>query len=196
MDYLGLPKFEINSASIASPYIHDTAKRISGIFESAINAAPSVVVIDEMESYLSNREDSGTSGHHFEEVAEFLRQIQAAQNNKVLIIAMTNMYSKIDPAILRRGRFDHHIEVGLPSQDEIYALLLNVTKKIALEETVDLKVLSEKLNGKTLADVTFIVKEAGLLSGQSGSDYITNEALNKAIEMLPKEEVRRRIGFC
>lgn len=196
VDYLGLPKFEINSASIASPYIHDTAKRISGIFESAINAAPSVVVIDEMESYLSNREDSGTSGHHFEEVAEFLRQIQAAQNNKVLIIAMTNMYSKIDPAILRRGRFDHHIEVGLPSQDEIYALLLNVTKKIALEETVDLKVLSEKLNGKTLADVTFIVKEAGLLSGQSGSDYITNEALNKAIEMLPKEEVRRRIGFC
>lgn len=196
VDYLGLPKFEINSASIASPYIHDTAKRISGIFESAINSAPSVVVIDEMESYLSNREDSGTSGHHFEEVAEFLRQIQAAQNNKVLIIAMTNMYSKIDPAILRRGRFDHHIEVGLPSQDEIYALLLNVTKKIALEETVDLKVLSEKLNGKTLADVTFIVKEAGLLSGQSGSDYITNEALNKAIEMLPKEEVRRRIGFC
>lgn len=196
VDYLGLPKFEINSASIASPYIHDTAKRISGIFESAINAAPSVVVIDEMESYLSNREDSGTSGHHFEEIAEFLRQIQAAQNNKVLIIAMTNMYSKIDPAILRRGRFDHHIEVGLPSQDEIYALLLNVTKKIALEETVDLKVLSEKLNGKTLADVTFIVKEAGLLSGQSGSDYITNEALNKAIEMLPKEEIRRRIGFC
>ena len=65
-----------------------------------------------------------------------------------------------------------------------------------MEETVDLKVLSEKLNGKTLADVAFIVKEAGLLSGQSGSDYITNESLNKAIEMLPKEEVRRRIGFC
>ena len=195
IDYLGLPKFEINSASIASPYIHDTAKRISGIFESAINAAPSVVVIDEMESYLSNREDSGASGHHFEEVAEFLRQIQAAQNNKVLIIAMTNMYSKIDPAILRRGRFDHHIEVGLPSQDEIFALLLNITKRIVLEEAVDLKLLSEKLNGKSLADVTFIVKEAGLLSGQCGSDFITNESLNKAIEMLPKEEVKRRIGF-
>ena len=148
-----------------------------------------------MESYLSNREDSGASGHHFEEVAEFLRQIQAAQNNKVLIIAMTNMYSKIDPAILRRGRFDHHIEVGLPSQDEIFALLLNITKKIVLEGTVDLKLLSEKLNGKTLADVTFIVKEAGLLSGQCGSDFITNESLNKAIEMLPKEEVKWRIGF-
>lgn len=196
VDYLGLPKFEINSASIASPYIHDTAKRISGIFSSAIKAAPSIIVIDEMESYLSDREDSGMNGHHYEEVAEFLRQIQAAQNNKVLIIAMTNMYSKIDPAVLRRGRFDHHIEVGLPSQEEIYALLLNITKKIVLEKTVDLKLLSEKLNGKTLADVAFIVKEAGLLSGQNGSDFITNASLDKAIEMLPKEEVKRRIGFC
>ncbi len=196
VEYLDLPKFEINSASIASPYIHDTAKRISGIFESAINSSPSVVVIDEMESYLSNREDSTAGGHHFEEVAEFLRQIQTAQNNKVLIIGMTNMYEKIDPAILRRGRFDHHIEVGLPSQDEILSLLTSITKKIVLEPTVDLKKLAEMLKGKTLADVSFIVKEAGLLSGQSGKDCITNESLVKAIEMLPKEEERRRIGFC
>lgn len=70
-----------------------------------------------MESYLSDRNAPTSNSQHLEEVAEFLRQVQNAQKNHVLIIAMTNMYEKIDPAILRRGRFDHHIEVGLPSEE-------------------------------------------------------------------------------
>lgn len=195
VEFLGLPKYEINSASIASPYIHDTAKKISGVFESAINSAPSVVVIDEMESYLSNRETPSSNSQHYEEVAEFLRQIQEAQKNKVLIIAMTNMYDKIDPAILRRGRFDHHLEVGLPSVDEIKALLDNITKNIVLASDIDLSDLANKLNGKTLADVAFVIKEAGLLSGKDGDNAITLNAVNRAIEALPKEQIRRRIGF-
>lgn len=195
IEYLGLPKFEINSASIASPYVHDTAKKIAGVFESAINSAPSVIVIDEMESYLSNRETPSSNSQHFEEVAEFLRQIQEAQKNKVLIIAMTNMYNKIDPAILRRGRFDHHIEVGLPSEKEITALLANITKNIVLAPDVDLSELAKKLVGKTLADVSFVIKEAGLISGRNSADSITLNAINNAIDTLPREQTRRRIGF-
>ena len=195
VEYLGLPKFEINSATIASPYIHDTAKKVSGVFESAINSAPSVVIIDEMESYLSNRETATSNSQHYEEVAEFLRQIQEAQKNKVLIIAMTNMYDKIDPAILRRGRFDHHLEVGLPSIEEIYSLLKNITKDIALSPDVDLNKLATDLAGKTLADVAFVIKEAGLISGKNGYSVITVDAINSAVLTLPKENVRRRIGF-
>ena len=195
VEYLGLPKYEINSATIASPFIHDTAKKIAGVFESAINSAPSVVVIDEMESYLSNREAVTSNTQHYEEVAEFLRQIQEAQKNKVLIIAMTNMYDKIDPAILRRGRFDHHLEVGLPSVEEISALLANITKDIALAPDIDLGKLATELAGKTLADVAFIIKEAGLISGKNGDSFITLNAVNSAVLALPKEQERRRIGF-
>lgn len=195
VEYLGLPKFEINSATIASPYIHDTAKKIAGVFESAINSAPSIVVIDEMESYLSNRETHSSNSQHYEEVAEFLRQIQEAQKNKVLIIAMTNMYDKIDPAILRRGRFDHHLEVGLPSVEEISALLVNITKNIALSPDIDLSKLATELAGKTLADVAFVIKEAGLISGKNGDNSITLTSISEAIDALPKEQARRRIGF-
>ena len=195
VEYLGLPKFEINSATIASPYVHDTAKKIAGVFESAINSAPSVVVIDEMESYLSNRETPSSNSQHYEEVAEFLRQIQEAQKNKVLIIAMTNMYSKIDPAILRRGRFDHHLEVGLPSEEEITALLANITKNIVLAPDINLLELAKKLVGKTLADVAFVIKEAGLISGRNGDNAITLNSINNAIDTLPKEQTQRRIGF-
>lgn len=195
VEHLRLPKFEINSATIASPYIHDTAKKVAEVFESAINSAPSIVVIDEMESYLSNRETPSSNSQHYEEVAEFLRQIQYAQKNKVLIIAMTNMYDKIDPAILRRGRFDHHLEVGLPSLEEITALLTNITKNISLASNINLPELADKLKGKTLADVAFVIKEAGLISGKNGDNEITLNAINTAVEALPKEQTQRRIGF-
>ena len=195
VDFLGLPKFEINSATIASPYIHDTAKKIAGVFESAINSAPSIVVIDEMESYLSNRESQTSNSQHYEEVAEFLRQIQEAQKNKVLIIAMTNMYDKIDPAILRRGRFDHHLEVGLPSEEEITALLSSITQNISLANDIVLSDIAKRLSGKTLADVAFVIKEAGLISGKNGDSEITLKSINAAIDSLPKEQTKRRIGF-
>ena len=192
--YLGLPEFEVNSSTIASPYIHDTAKKTADIFERAIRCAPSIIVIDEMESYLSDRNAPTSNSQHIEEVAEFLRQIQNAQDNHVLVIAMTNMYDKIDPAILRRGRFDHHIEVGIPSEEEIYDLLLNITKNISLETDIDLQNLSSELKGKTLADVAFVIKEAGLISGKNGFNKIVYDTLKEAITHLPQEE-KRRIGF-
>lgn len=194
VEYLGLPEFEINSSTIASPFIHDTAKKISEVFARAIHCAPSIVVIDEMESYLSDRNSVTSNSQHIEEVAEFLRQIQNAQDNHVLVIAMTNMYDKIDSAILRRGRFDHHIEVGLPSEEEIYDLLLNITKNISMEPDIDLRQFAAGLKGKTLADVSFVIKEAGLLSGRKGFDKISVESLREAVAHLPREE-KRRIGF-
>ena len=195
VEFLGLPEFEINSTTIASPYLHDTAKKIASIFENAVTHAPSVIVIDEMESYLSDREIQSNNPQRYEEVAEFLRQIQNAQKNKVLILAMTNMYDKIDPAILRRGRFDHHIEVGLPSVEEITALLYNITKNISLSKDIIILDIAKKLSGKTLADVVFVIKEAGLISGKNGDSEITLKSVNSAIVSLPKEHTERRMGF-
>ena len=83
IEYLDWPSFFVDSGSIGSPYIHETSKRISAIFDEAIKNAPSVLVIDEMESFLMDRANSmNGSGHHVEEVAEFLRRIpEAAQNH-------------------------------------------------------------------------------------------------------------------
>jgi len=170
IEFIELPRFEINSASVASPYIHDTSKKISTVFEEAINKAPSVIVIDEMESYISNRNNTTTGTFHLEEVAEFLRQIQKAQENKVLVIAMTNMIESIDPAIMRRGRFDHYIEVGYPSKEEIESLLKFLLKKVSTENEINTRSITEKLEGRTLADVSFVVKEAAFISGKNGYD--------------------------
>ena len=107
VEYLGWPSFSIDSTSIGSPFIHETSRKVAEVFERAIKDAPSVLTIDEMEAYLADREmGAGSSHHRVEEVGEFLRRIPEAIANRVLVIAMTNRIEMIDPAILRRGRFD------------------------------------------------------------------------------------------
>jgi hypothetical protein len=121
VEFIDWPCYSIDSSSIGSPFIHETGKKISEVFNKAIDNAPSVIVIDEMESFLSDRISS--SQHHVEEVAEFLRRIPEAIKNKVLIIAMTNQIDMIDPAVIRRGRFDHIISVEMPSKEEVSSLI-------------------------------------------------------------------------
>ena len=73
---------------------------------------------------MSDRDSARASSEiHLEEVAEFLRKIPEAPRKRVLLFGMTNLLDSMDKAILRRGRFDHIVEVGMPSKEEIMALL-------------------------------------------------------------------------
>lgn len=195
-EHLGWPRFDIDSSTIASPYIHDTSKKISEVFQAAIKAAPSVLVIDEMEAFLTDRGLSGSSStHRIEEVAEFLRRIPEAVSKGVLVFAMTNMIDSIDPAILRRGRFDHIIEVKMACADEIEALLVSKFVELPVEHTVDARTIAEQLEGRPMSDVAFILREAGRLAVKSGFEAMTNECFETALSQLPKKIERPAIGF-
>src|ERR1035441_2481438 len=96
VEYLGWPFFTVDSSSIVSPYIHETSRKVAEVFDQAAKAAPSVLVIDEMEAFLSERTSGAESGHHrIEEVGEFLRRIPEAVKSRVLIVAMTNRIDMI-----------------------------------------------------------------------------------------------------
>ena len=195
-EYLGWRRFDIDSSTVASSFIHDTSKKISEVFDQAIKGAPSILIIDEMESYLSNRNMAGPSGtHHIEEVAEFLRRIPEAISKGVLVFAMTNMIDTIDPAILRRGRFDHIIEVKMANKEEIAALLNAKFKDLPVTEDVDVENISSKLDSHPMSDVTFILREAGRIAVKTGIEFIDNACFEKALNMLPKKEEKRKIGF-
>lgn len=197
IDFLGWPSFHIDSGSIGSPFIHDTSKKISEAFDAAIENAPSIMVIDEMEAFLSSREQGqGTVQHHMEEVAEFLRRIPEATSKRVLVIAMTNLIDLIDPAILRRGRFDHIVEVHMPSKEEVSALLHHLLASLPVSDDLDYEHASSMLAGHAMSDVTFVVKEAGRLAVKGNEEFISNQLINLAIDSLPKKkESSRRIGF-
>ena len=190
-EFLELPCFEINSGSVASPYIHDTGKKISEVFAKAIESAPSVLIIDEMEAYLSTRENSGFGTHHIEEVDEFLRNIPKALEAKVIIFGMTNMIDLIDPAILRKGRFDSVIEVGMPSKQEVLSVLQNGLKKIPVEDNIELEMIAENLLNRPMSDVGYIIRQAARIAVRNDSEVLKQEHLIEAVNGLkPLEPVK------
>ena len=197
--FLGWPSFQIDASSVASPYIHETSRRVAEVFSSARRSAPSVLVIDEMEAFLASREGGSTGNHfHVEEVGEFLRRIPEAAENDVLLFAMTNRLDLIDPAILRRGRFDHVVKVGFPTQDEIIALLGRLLSKLPRDGTIDVPPLALSLAGRPLSDVAFVVREGARLAARAGNDRLSQRFLVEALDSASsrvKEESAPRVGF-
>ncbi len=198
IEFIDWPSYFIDSSSVGSPYIHETSRKISEIFDKAMDDAPSIVVIDEMESFLSDRYAGNSSGlHHVEEVAEFLRRIPEAVKNRVLILAMTNRIDMIDPAILRRGRFDHIIEVGMPSREEAASLLDSLLDKLPKTGELDVEPLLDVLAGKALSDIAFVAREAARLAAKEGKKQLDQFSLEAALAALPRNDGQknRRIGF-
>jgi len=199
VDFLGWPHFQIDASSVASPYIHETSKKVAAVFDKAMQNAPSVLVIDEMEAFLADRESGGGGSHHrVEEVAEFLRRIPEAAKNEVLIVAMTNRIEMIDSAIMRRGRFDHVLKVDYASADEVLALLEKLLATLPKDESVNAAPLAKKLAGRPLSDVTFVVREGARLAARAGKNRLGQEFLLSALEDTPPrtdEGSSRHIGF-
>lgn len=198
IDFLGWPSFQIDASSVASPYIHETSKKVAEVFDKAMQNAPSVLVIDEMEAFLADRE-MGSGHHRVEEVAEFLRRIPEAAKNEVLIVAMTNRVDMIDPAILRRGRFDHVVKVDYASEVEVLSLLEKLLLTLPKDEDVDPKPFARELAGRPLSDVAFVVREGARLAARSGKDRLDQASLLSAMHAAPAREreggAQRRIGF-
>lgn len=200
VDYLGWPSFQIEASSVASPYIHETSKKVAEVFDKAMENAPAVLVIDEMEAFLSERQSGiGAGQHHVEEVAEFLRRIPEAIKNRVLIIAMTNKIEMIDAAILRRGRFDHVVKVGMASEEEVRALLEKLVKDLPCINDIDVALLAKRLTGRPLSDVAFAVREGARLAARAGKDKLDQSSLLLAMDATPlrsnDDGASRKIGF-
>lgn len=196
-EYLDWPIFYIDSKSVGSPYVHETSRKVSEIFDKAMDAAPSMIVIDEMESYLFDRQLHESTGlHHAEEVAEFLRRIPEASRCHVLVIGMTNRLEMIDDAILRRGRFDHIVEVGMPSAKEVSDLIDSLLTKVPIENEIDTSDVVKSTTGRALSDTAFVVREAARLAARVGKSALDNESLRRALASLPPTEPKKRsIGF-
>jgi len=199
VNYLDWPCFEIDASSIASPYIHETSRKVAEVFDKAMQSAPSVLVIDEMEAFLADRAAAASSSHHrVEEVAEFLRRIPEAIKNGVLIIGMTNRPDMIDPAVLRRGRFDHIIELDYASAEEVEGLLLHLLEPLPKDETVNPVALAPSLARRPLSDVTFVVREGARLAARAGENCLRQKHLLDALALCPSRveaSSERKIGF-
>lgn len=194
-EYLGWPRFDLSAETVASSYVHDTSKKISSVFSHAMKNAPSILVIDEMEAFLSARSNN-ESKYHLEETAEFLRGLPKLVASHVLIFGMTNILGSLDPAAIRRGRFDYKLELELPDYSDVLDVLRYMLKDIPTLD-IDYPALAKLLINHSLSDISFVVKEAGRLSIRANKTEIAMEFFMKAIEELAPniDSDSKTIGF-
>ena len=199
--HLGYKILRINSETIASPYIHSSPRLLSEIMASAAKAKHGAVVLcDEAESWMMNRERYGRhNGHRIEETDEMLRQVETAASRRIIFVASSNYSSKeglIDHAMLRPGRLEV-IELEMPKRDEVQALLLHLLSTMPTSPDLSIANAVSLLEGRSLALTDYAVKSSAFKAIRAGKPEIDQEALDLALSELPDhDEIKRNpIGF-
>ena len=160
--------YAVNCQDLISKYMGDSSKKLDELFETAQKNERAIIFFDEFDSVASKRGDGadGVDAEMARFVATFLTKVDGFKKSKtnkmLLLIAATNRPWALDPAMLRGGRFDTHIYVGVPDQAAREFLVNKVLKGLPMEEDVDLKKLATVLEGYGGGDITAICNKIKL----------------------------------
>jgi transitional endoplasmic reticulum ATPase len=186
-------------SDVASPFIHDTVRKIRDMFTAAIEKAPSVLFIDEFEAFVPARSElGGFQSYKAEEVNEFLANLEGCAERNVLVIAATNEPDRIDPAVQRTGRFDKLIYISPPDAQARAAMLVHHLDGRPLAESIDAEGIAAILDGYSASDIKFLTDEAARMA-LARSEPISTETLLAAMGRVPpsitKEDEERYSSF-
>jgi cell division protease FtsH len=180
---LGWPMFEINLGSLGSPFVHQTSVALKKVFDDAKRKAPALILLEEIDAVAASRGPM-TQDHKVEEVTELLRLVETASKYNILVVATTNRKEALDPAILRKGRFDHAVEVAYPTADEVSTALNAMLNDRPHRAIQNLAQLSDRLAGRPMSDVAWVVNEAARLTARAKKDAIDEIDLFTALKRL------------
>ncbi|MFA5312262.1 MAG: CDC48 family AAA ATPase [Methanomassiliicoccales archaeon] len=155
----------VKGPEFLSKWVGESEKAVRETFRKARQAAPCIIFMDEIDSIAPVR-GTGSDSHVTERViSQLLTEMDGLESlNNVVIIAATNRPDMIDPALLRPGRFDKIVSVGVPDLATRKAILEVHTKHKPLDEGVDLKEMAEKTDGYTGADLSAVVNDAVMMA--------------------------------
>lgn len=194
-EFLGWEMVEIGMSEVGSKYIHETSLQIRRKFDEARKKAPALVFLDELDALGGAREMSGHD-HKIEEINELLRQVEKAGKDGLLVLAATNFLSALDPALIRKGRFDNHIEIFFPKTKEVLAAFENCLSAYPCAAGLNLVRIATALTGRPLADVAWLANKAGQIAVKNEKSQIDQECLEQAEKLLPpKSESKEFLGF-
>jgi len=192
----GVPFFSISGSDFVEMYVGVGASRVRDLFDQAKKSSPCIVFIDEIDAVGRHR-GAGLGGGH-DEREQTLNQLLVEMdgftgNTNIIVIAATNRPDILDPALLRPGRFDRQIIVGLPDIKGREEILKVHAKNKKFEENTDLSVLAKSTQGFTGADLENLLNEAALLAARDGRKLIGNQDLADAmIKVIAGPEKKSR----
>lgn len=180
----GVPFFSISGSDFVEMFVGVGASRVRDLFDQAKKNSPCIIFIDEIDA-VGRRRGAGLGGGH-DEREQTLNQLLVemdgfGQNENVIIMAATNRPDILDPALLRPGRFDRRVHVGVPDIKGREAILKVHSRRKPLAEDMDLKVLARRTPGFTPADLENLMNEASLLTAREGLKEIPMRIAEEAI---------------
>ena len=193
----GVQFLSISGSDFVEMYVGVGASRVRDLFEQAKKLAPAIVFIDEIDA-VGRQRGTGLGGGH-DEREQTLNQLLVEMdgfgtNEGVVVMAATNRADILDPALLRPGRFDRQVYVGLPDIRGREEILKIHVKNKPLAEDVDLSTVAKGTPGFTGADLENLSNEAALLAARRGSKLITMSDFSEAeIKVIAGPEKKSRV---
>jgi cell division protease FtsH len=204
----GVPFFSLSGSDFVELFVGVGAARVRDMFAQAVQKAPSIIFIDELDALGKRRGDGGPGNHDERDQtlnALLVEMDGFGTDQSVIVMGATNRPEILDPALMRPGRFDRHVLVDRPSYKGRAAILKVHSKKVKMAEGVNLDQLAKITPGFVGADLANLCNEAALLAARNNKSTVGikefEEAIDRVVAGLEKstklinEDEKKRVAY-
>jgi cell division protease FtsH len=182
----GVPFFALSGSDFVETFVGVGAKRVRELFKKARKHGKAVIFIDEIDAVGRARSQNGGYGHDEREntLNALLVEMDGFDRTEIIVLAATNRGDMLDPALLRPGRFDRRVAVGLPDRAGRTAILEVHARGKQFSEQVDLVALARRTPQMSGAELENLINTAALEAARESAELITSEHLESALQTL------------